>query len=285
MFRRQTTGSVLCPSCSQLVGVADPTCFHCGRNNPGLWGYAGAFRNFGRDFGFVSLITFVCGVLYVVSLLSDYQGVGSGGLFSMLSPSGRSLLVLGAAGALPVFDYGRWWTPLSAGWLHGSLLHIAFNLMWIRNLGEPIVQLYGPGRTLIIYVGSSVVGFGMTSLIGHLLPGLPMVLAGARFMTIGASASVFGLMGALYVYGQRAGSSHVTQQAKYYAIFAGFFGIIFPAIDNWAHAGGFLGGYWLARRLDPLQPERLDHLLLGVGGLVASALAIGASILTAFGYL
>ena len=46
----------------------------------------------------------------------------------MMSPGNESLFVLGASGALPVFGYGRWWTVLSASWLHGSVLHIVFNM-------------------------------------------------------------------------------------------------------------------------------------------------------------
>src|SRR5438067_5962444 len=53
----------------------------------------------------------------------------SGGMFNILAPSVQSMFLLGASGAAPIFGYGRWWTVLSAGWLHGSLLHIVFNMM------------------------------------------------------------------------------------------------------------------------------------------------------------
>ena len=68
------------------------------------------------------------------------------------------------SGAVPVFQLGRWWTVLSAGWLHGSLLHIAFNLMWVRQLAPVTAEIYGPGRTILIYMISSVVGFSLSSL-------------------------------------------------------------------------------------------------------------------------
>jgi membrane associated rhomboid family serine protease len=45
-----------------------------------------------------------------------------------------------------------------------------------------------------------------------------------------------------------------------------------PGIDNWAHAGGFAGGYLTALVLDPLKPEKIDHLL-------AAVIAIGVSLL------
>ncbi|HSP90105.1 MAG TPA: hypothetical protein VLN08_04330, partial [Vicinamibacterales bacterium] len=63
-----------------------------------------------------------------------------------------------------------------------------------------------------------------------------------------------------------------------YALMLGVFGLIMPGIDNWAHAGGFAGGWLMAKILDPLEPERLDHLAVAVGCLFLTLLAIVASI-------
>jgi hypothetical protein len=51
-----------------------------------------------------------------------------------------------------------------------------------------------------------------------------------------------------------------------------------PGIDNYAHAGGFGGGYLAGRLLDPLKPERIDHVLVAVGCLAASLLAVVVSV-------
>ena len=59
--------------------------------------------------------------------------------------------MFGASGAYPVFGYGRWWTILSAGWLHGGALHILFNMMWVRQIGPAVADIYGAGRMVIIY--------------------------------------------------------------------------------------------------------------------------------------
>ena len=53
MWKRQKTGSVICPYCGKLVGVRDDRCFSCGRSNPGMWGLAPALRKLGQDFGFL----------------------------------------------------------------------------------------------------------------------------------------------------------------------------------------------------------------------------------------
>jgi len=50
-------------------------------------------------------------------------------------------------------------------------------------------------------------------------------------------------------------------------------------VDNFAHAGGFVGGYLAGLIMDPLRPERIDHLLVGLICLVLSMMAIVASVL------
>ncbi|MCC6162637.1 MAG: rhomboid family intramembrane serine protease [Acidobacteria bacterium] len=279
MFSRQKQGAVVCTSCGTLVGVNDPTCLNCGRRNPGLWGYAPVLRRLGQDLGFVQFITVSCGVLYVLTLLMSSGGLGGGGMFSLLAPDLPSLFLFGASGAAPVFGYGRWWTVLSAGWLHGGLLHVVFNMMWVRQLGPATADIYGPGRTVILYTIAGVCGFVASSVAGLWLTWFPLpMLRGAQF-TVGASAAIFGLLGALVYYGRRGGSSAVGSQALGYALMLGIFGFIMPGVDNFAHAGGFVGGYLAGLIMDPLRPERIDHLLVGLICLVLSMMAIVASVL------
>jgi rhomboid protease GluP len=272
MLGRKKTGAVVCPSCGRLVGVNDKECLNCGRKNPGMWGLTGVLRGLGRDAGFVQLVIGATILLYGAALLLDRGGIQSSGL-SLLQPSNRALFALGSSGAVPVFGYGRWWSVLSAGWLHAGLLHIAFNLMWVRQLAPETAELYGPGRMVIIYTVSGVTGFLLSSLTGAFLP----FLGGAGF-TVGASAPIFGLLAALVYYGRRGGSSHLGSQAWGYAVALFVMGFLFRGVDNWAHAGGFAGGYLISKWLDPLVPEKGDHLLAAMVCLAATAVAIGASL-------
>ncbi|HKV98284.1 MAG TPA: rhomboid family intramembrane serine protease [Vicinamibacterales bacterium] len=278
MFKRQTTGSVVCVSCGYLVGVNDDVCYHCGRRNPGLWGFAPAVRRLGNDVGFVTFVTGTCIVMYGLSLLLSGQNVlVVGGLMDFLAPNQQSLFLLGASGAWPVFLGGRWWTVLSASWLHGGLLHILFNMIWIRQLAPAVAELYGPGRMIIIYTVAGAVGFALSSIAGYYLWFLPF-LAGAQF-TVGASAAIFGLLGALVYYGRRTGSNVVHSQALYYAVTLFVFGLIMRGVDNYAHAGGFVGGFIASRLLDPLKPERINHLVLALVCLAVSILSIIVSVI------
>lgn len=277
MLRRQTSGSVVCPSCGRLVGVAESRCPHCGRPQPGLWGWGHLLRGLGEDLGFVKLTIGACALLYLLTLLADLGAVGGRGMMGMLSPGTAVLVRFGASGAVPVFGLDRWWTVLSASWLHGSLLHILFNMLWVRQLGPATARLYGPGRMVLIYVMSGAAGFLLSSAVGAFLPGLPFFLRGAR-LTIGASASIFGLLGALVYYGRR-GPSALGQQAWTWALVLFVFGFVMPGIDNFAHLGGFLGGYLTARWLNPLVPERQEHQLGALVALAASGAAVAASLL------
>ncbi len=278
MFR-QKTGSVVCASCGSLVGVNDDKCYTCGRRNPGLWGFGPVLRRFGNDAGFVTVVIYGSAVLYTATLLVSLllgENIMGGSLFSMLGPGSRSLFLFGASGAVPVFTYDRWWTVLSAGWLHGGALHIVFNILWIRQLGPAVGDMFGAARMIIIYTIAGIAGFLLSSAAGQYLPPLPF-LTGAQF-TIGASAPIFGLLGALVHYGRRGGSSLVRSEALGYAVTLFVFGLITPGVDNFAHAGGFAGGYLASMWLDPLKRERMDHFIGAAICLVLTALSIVWSI-------
>ncbi len=280
MWTRQRTGSTLCPSCGQLVGVNDRECLSCGRRRPGMAGFAPLLRALGRvDTGFAPLVMLVCGTLYIASLALTGARAEGVGVRSFLAPDGLVLLTLGASGSLPVFGLGRWWTLLSAGWLHGNLIHILFNMMAARDLIPLTAHLYGGARTVIIYVVASVAGFAASSIANAYLGFLPRFLSGGR-LTIGASAAIFGLIGAALHYGRRGGNTLLLGHAKQWAVGGLLFGFFITGIDNWAHLGGLGGGYLVSRWLDPLVPERGDHVLIALLCLVATGAAVVVSFLS-----
>jgi rhomboid protease GluP len=279
MFGRQTSGSVVCVACGYLVGVNDDRCYNCGRRNPGLWGYAAAVRQLGSDMGFIPFVIGLSVVMYAMTLIASRGDIfGGGSPLSILSPTGLSLFLFGASGSVPVMEYHRWWTVLSASWLHGSLIHIFMNLYWVRQIGPPVAEMYGPGRLIIIYTISGVAGFLLTSLAGYYLEFIPIAVLRGAPLTVGASASIFGLFGALVYYGRRSGSSAASRIGMQYVLIMFVFGLIMPGIDNYAHAGGFLGGYVAGVLLDPLKPERITHMVWALVCLALSVLSIVVSV-------
>jgi rhomboid protease GluP len=97
--------------------------------------------------------------------------------------------------------------------------------------------------------------------------------------TLGASAAIFGLLGALVHYGRISGSNLTYSTALRYAVILFVFGLIMPGVDNTAHAGGFIGGYATSAFFNPMTRERGDHLIVAIACLAATLLAILFSVL------
>src|SRR5688572_20718232 len=101
VFRRQRTGSVICTSCGVLVGVGDDRCYNCGRRNPGLWGWAPAFRSLGHDLGFVPFLIGTCLIVYALMLVFSPGSIETSNPFALCSPSTVAMFLFGASGSLP----------------------------------------------------------------------------------------------------------------------------------------------------------------------------------------
>lgn len=278
MFERQKTGSVVCPGCGRLVGVQDERCWNCGRARPSLFGFSRALQNLGNEAVFSTVVIAICVVIFVLELLMAPGRVNTQLGFGFLAPDLEIGVRFGASGALIVFDYGRWWTILSAGWLHGGLLHIAFNMYWVHQLGPVMARLFGVPRAAIIYLLSSAMGFLVTSAMPVVAPWMPF--ANRNSVTLGASAAVFGWLGALICYSRQTGGRMFMRQVMGMAIPLVLFGLLIPGIDNWAHLGGLAGGYLLASRYGPNTEERPGQVLTALVLLVVSLLAVPLSFLS-----
>ena len=223
--------AILCPRCHKIVSSEAETCPHCGQRKPGLWGATATMRKLGLQLNFPHLITVFCGVLYLLALALDPSAIfQTQGLMQILAPSIQASFKLGVTGTVPIFAYKFWWTPITAIYLHGGLLHIFFNMMWVRQLGPVVEELFGPFRLFAIFTIAGITGFIASTLAGHEL-------------TLGASGSIFGLLAAAIAYGRRAGSQLFTRQFLQWAVLLFVMGFIMPGVDNWAHGGGFVGGY------------------------------------------
>ena len=153
-------------------------------------------------------------------------------------------------------------------------MHIAFNVMWIRNLGPAAAEVYGPARTFVLFNVAAASGFFLSN-----------EMSGAP--TIGASGAIFGLLAALIVYGRKRGSSVMTQQLWQWAIILGIFGFIVPSVNNWAHGGGFAGG-WIAAHLMGFSDEYREStqvLLAALALIGVTAVGIGLSFYNVTGIL
>lgn len=230
--------SLLCPSCRKLISVDEEACPYCGTSKPGGW-----LKNnplirgvFGEDM-LLHVILYICIGMYLLSLALDLRSLEwRGSLLGIASPLNKILLNLGASGTVPIQGFGHWWSLVSANFLHGSLLHIVFNMSALFQVGGLVLQEFGVYRTWAIFVLSGVFGFYVSY-----LGGVPL--------TIGASASLCGFIGALMFYGWRRGGRYgrmIFDQTIGWVVGLVVIGSIGLNVNNWAHGGGFVGGALLA---------------------------------------
>lgn len=264
--------SVFCPRCRKLVSRDEPQCPYCGVKNPGAWYKNNIVFTLLRDGDFV--IKFIIGVnifFYVLSLIVSSGISFSPNPLNFLSPDTRALIFMGASGRVPVDSYHFWWSFVSASYLHGSILHIGFNMLAFSQLYKYVLNFYGNTRSFIIYSVSGISGFVLSYLSG-------------TSVTIGASAAICGLIGALFYYGRSRGGLHgsiVYRQVSGWIISLVIFGLLIPGIDNFGHLGGFAGGLlsgfalgYIENRKDNIFNTVLAFFILAVTTAVLSMSAI-----------
>jgi membrane associated rhomboid family serine protease len=159
---------------------------------------------------------------------------------------------------------GDWWRLVTAMFLHGSLLHLAFNMFALYWLGTMIEQALGTPRFLLVYFVSGLAGSAGA-----------LWFSSAFAVTVGASGAIFGLIGALLILEYLATGSLMGQALVLILVnLALTFAV--PGISIGGHLGGLAGGiiatYALMRY--PNRPQRTVGIAVAIGvGVVSVALA------------
>ncbi len=255
--------SILCPNCRKLISSDEPRCPHCGIGRPGSalknnpW--TRALRN---PADLIKVVIGLNAIMYGLSMLLSPGGIrlSLANPFTAFSPGTDSLFLLGATGTIPIDGYGRWWSLLTAAYLHGGLLHIVFNMLAFRNLSGFVIQEYGAYRMIVLFTGTSVIGFATSYVFGVRL-------------TIGASAAVCGLIGAIVYYAWSRGGTYgqaLLRQVSGWLIGLLIIGMM-PGINNYAHGGGLLAGFVLGWLMGYQDRSREGLLHKGLAGVCALA--------------
>ena len=259
----QQRQSILCPNCRKLISADESRCPHCGIARPGSWWKNNAWTQFFVNADqLIKVIVFLNLGMYVASLLFYPWSSGfSLNPLSLFSPSNKSLLVLGATGTIPIDRFHRWWSLVTANYLHGGIFHILFNMIALSQIAPLVIREYGAHRMVILYTLSGVIGFWVS------------YLAGVAF-TIGASAAVCGLIGASLYYGKSRGGIYgqaIYKQIGAWALGIFIFGLLVPGINNWGHGGGIVSGALLGfllgykeKRKESLLHRILARLCIGL---------------------
>ena len=141
------------------------------------------------------------------------------------------------------------WQLVTYGFLHGNLMHIAFNMFALWMFGRELELIMG-ARRFITYFLTCVIGAGF----------IQLIVAGTQgglYPTVGASGGVFGI---LLAYGLAFPNRMIMllfppipMKAKYFVLVFGLLELYLgvsgsaPGVANFAHLGGMLFGFLLLR--------------------------------------
>ncbi len=202
--------------------------------------------------------TTVAGARLIERPLVTYSLIGINVAVYLAQVVGGVNKVAGNLGMWPIgiAGNGEWWRLGSAAFLHGSWLHIIFNMYVLYALGPTLERILGHSRYLILYVLAAV-GGGVAS----------YLISDMNTVSVGASGAIFGLMGALVVAGRRL-RYDVTQVLVLLGINV-VIGFISPGVDWRAHLGGLITGAIVAAIfVFPAPKHRMVVQVLGIGAVV-----------------
>ena len=155
----------------------------------------------------------------------------------------------GPPSLIAILQSGQIWRFITPIFLHFSVLHILFNMMWLRNLGRGIEFARGTQRfVLLILLLAIVSNVGQYWWVMTYYPCPPHVPA--RFG--GMSGVVFGLIGYLWMKGRtqpQQGLGIASDQLVMAVLWMLLcIGGAFGAIANAAHVAGFVAGILIGAR-------------------------------------
>ena len=222
----------MCPNCRAFISTDDKVCPYCDMK----LGARSIDRRAPSGVGFISgprfttvVILLVNAGLYVATTL--YSMNASGG--PALDVDGRTLAIFGAK-VPALIAAGQWWRLITAGFLHGGIMHILMNSWVIFDLGTTAEEFYGTSRYLVIYFLSTIGGFIASTW-------------WSSAMSVGASAALFGLIGAMIAYGLKSRGTSMGQAMRAHYTQWALWGLAMGFLpgfrtDNAAHIGGLLTG-------------------------------------------
>jgi membrane associated rhomboid family serine protease len=132
--------------------------------------------------------------------------------------------------AKPLLEQGEWYRLVTAGFLHFGILHIAFNMLLLFQLGQLLEPAIGRIRFALLYFSALLAGSAGALLLQ------PNTLVG------GASGAVFGLMGAAFVGLRHRGVNPLTTGIGTVLLLNLLITFTIPGIAIGGHIGGLVGG-------------------------------------------
>jgi rhomboid protease GluP len=270
---------MLCPNCKKLINVDVAVCPFCQTSKPGSWIKNNAFtQNSANPMLVVNIILAINVGFFIISILINPSSVAFNlNPMRFLTPDGDALTALGMTKPNVLSNPKLWWTMISANWLHGSLLHIIFNMMALRQVAFLVLREFGLNRMLILYLTTGFIGYLISNIFG-------------THPSIGASGALCGLVGALLYFGKSRGGVYgqaIYKQTSGWVLSLAVFGFLIPGINNWAHGGGLVAGMGIAYILgyNDRHREVLAHKMVAAILVIVTAIVLVYSVISGIGYM
>ncbi|MDA0204021.1 MAG: rhomboid family intramembrane serine protease [Acidobacteria bacterium] len=254
----------MCPNCRAFVEPSERICPYCETELHPLRrkaeAVAGPLSSFIPDTHFTTVILLAINFGLFIAMLLLNNKLGGDGSWTI---GGQVLQAFGAKSRIQIVVYGEWWRLITAGFLHGSVLHILMNSWVLFDLGAQTERVFGTARYLVIYLLSSVGGFYLSYLMSY-------------SPSVGSSAALAGLIGAMMAFAKRTNQSIIWSFYLRWVLILAVFGLLIPGIDNYAHLGGLIAGFLIGWVAASSQVNREIESLWKTAATVCCLVATGA---------
>eukprot|EP00903_Cladosiphon_okamuranus_P009160 g8753.t1 len=205
------------------------------RNRNGTTGEYAVSRHY--SIIFTPLMFILCGILMFWEFSLNGWTVEPLAENPMVGPSGETLIEAGAKRTDLIVDNGDWWRLISPMFLHAGVVHFLGNMLGFFQVGAMVERVFGWWRVGSIYLVSGLFG---TIVSAVFVPTQVMV---------GASGAIFGVFGALWadlwqnwsINPDRCQMFTVLTILTVVNVILG----LMPFLDNFAHIGGMLMGFFM----------------------------------------
>jgi rhomboid protease GluP len=226
----------MCPHCRAFITTKDRVCPYCNESvappvaqrEEGVAVLGGLIPHFRFNTSIILLIN--VGLFLATVMYSSRAGNSQ----AFMGLDNQTLVLFGAKYS-PFIAAGQWWRLVTAGFLHGGIIHIGMNSWVLFDLGAQVEETFGAARMMVAYFVATVCGFYLSAVLSPAVP------------SVGASAGLMGLIGAMIAYGVRNRSGvgrEIRTMYVRWAVYILAMGLL-PGlrVDNWAHIGGLAGGF------------------------------------------
>jgi len=215
-------GRPICPDCMTPtpVGMRCPEC--ASQRTKVVRNPTGTPTGFGA-FPATYVLIAINVVVFLIELVNGPGGLSPGN--ALTNKFFADLALFG-----PSVNEGEWYRLVTGGFLHGSIIHIGFNMLILFFLGRLLEPALGTPRFLVLYFASLLAGsFGALTL-------------DPNVFTVGASGAVFGLAGAVFVIARGRGMDALAGEIGFLIVFNLVWSFLGPNISVGGHIGGLVGG-------------------------------------------